>query len=373
MARFKIGKRWVGDGEPTYFIADISANHDGKLDRALELIRLAKEAGADGAKFQHFRAPKIVSRQGFESMGSPLSHQAGWKKSVFQVYQEAALPWDWTPQLKARCEQVGIDFFSAPYDMEAVEMLSPHVPVWKIGSGDVTWPEILEKIASQGQPVILATGAATMEDVRRAVKIFEAKGRDLCVMQCNTNYTGSAANFDHLNLNVLQTYRKEFPWAVLGLSDHTRGPSAVLGAVALGARMIERHFTDDTRREGPDHPFSTPPKEWREMVDRTRELERALGSAEKSVSGNEQETVVVQRRCLRAARDLPAGHRIRKEDAEALRPSPQEAIQPYELERLLGSALRSPMKEGEHFIWKNINKIGVNDEESVCGDKRSHR
>ncbi len=356
MARFKIGKRWVGDGEPTYFVADISANHDGRLERALELIRLAKEAGADGAKFQHFRASKIVSRHGFESLGRQLSHQSSWKKNVYQVYEEASLPWEWTPKLKACCGEVGIDFFSAPYDLEAVEMLSPHVPVWKIGSGDVTWPEILEKIASQGQPVILATGASSLEEVRRAVRIILNHDRDLGLMQCNTNYTGSPDNFDHLHLNVLQTYRKEFPEAVLGLSDHTRGPSAILGAVALGARIIERHFTDDNRREGPDHPFSTTPKEWREMVDRTRELERSLGGSEKTVAENEQETVVVQRRCLRAARDLPAGHLLRREEIEALRPSPPAAVQPYELEELIGSFVVSPMQAGEDFTWAKVRR-----------------
>ena len=126
-------------------------------------------------------------------------------------------------------------------------------------------------------------------------------------MQCNTNYTGSIENFRHIHLNVLRTYRALFPDAVLGLSCHTPGHATVLGAVALGARVVEKHFTDDTRRDGPDHAFSMTPATWREMVDRTRELEYALGSAEKNVCGNEQETVVVQRRCLRAARDLAAG------------------------------------------------------------------
>ena len=358
MARFKIADRWVGDGEPAYFIADISANHDGKLERALELIRLAKESGADGAKFQHFRAPKIVSRQGFESMRQQLSHQAAWKKSVYQVYEEASLPWEWTDQLKAACRKAGIDFFSAPYDLEAVDMLSPHVPVWKIGSGDVSWPEILEKIASQGQPVLLATGASSLEDVRWAAQIILQKNPNLALLQCNTNYTGKPENLDHIHLNVLKTYREMFPQVVLGLSDHTRGPATVLGAVALGARVIEKHFTDDNRREGPDHPFSTTPPEWREMVDRTRELERALGSSEKFVAENERETVVLQRRCLRAARDLPAGHQVRKEDIEALRPSPADAVQPQELELLVGSALTAVMKAGEHFTWTKTERAG---------------
>lgn len=356
MPKFKIGERWVGDGHPTYFIADISANHDGQFSRAIELIRLAKQAGADGAKFQHFRAPKIVSKQGFEAMGTQRSHQASWKKSVYQVYEEASLPWEWTQKLRAACQEAGIDFFSAPYDLEAVDMLTAHVPVWKVGSGDVTWPEILDKIAAQGQPVLLATGASTLKDVERAVRIILKRNPHLAVMQCNTNYTGRPENFDHVHLNVLKTYREKFPNVVLGLSDHTRGLATVMGAVVLGARVIEKHFTDDSSREGPDHLFSTTPDEWREMVLRTRELERALGGTEKFVADNEKGTVIVQRRCLRAARNLSEGHRISREDIDVLRPAPADSIPPYEMDRILGSRLQMPMKTGEHFTWLKLRE-----------------
>src|SRR5688572_25388173 len=145
----KVGNRTIGLNHPTYFIADISANHDGDLARAKLLIRLAKESGADAAKFQHFLAERIVSDRGFKNLGTQQSHQARWKKSVFEVYQDASLPRSWTPELHAYARQVGIDFFSAPYDLEAVDHLDPYSPAYKIGSGDITWPEILEKIASK--------------------------------------------------------------------------------------------------------------------------------------------------------------------------------------------------------------------------------
>ena len=141
-----------------------------------------------------------------------------------------------------------------------------------------------------------------MEEVQRAVDEILRINPQLVLMQCNTNYTASLDNFRHINLRVLRTYAELFPSAVLGLSDHTPGHATVLGSVALGARVIEKHFTDDNRREGPDHPFSMNPQSWREMVERTRELENALGSTQKFVADNEQETVVVQRRCLRATR-----------------------------------------------------------------------
>src|ERR1041385_8769034 len=152
MAILKIGKRSVGEGSPTYFIADISANHDGELERAKALVHLAAKSGADAAKFQNFRAAKIVSERGFAAIADNASHQSKWKKSVFQVYQEASLPWEWTPALKEECRKAKIDYFSAPYDLEAVDMLDPHMAMYKIGSGDITWPEILRKIASKGKP-----------------------------------------------------------------------------------------------------------------------------------------------------------------------------------------------------------------------------
>lgn len=351
MPRVRIGKRWVGDGESTFFIADISANHDGDLDRAKMLIQLCAEAGADAAKFQNFRAPKIVSRLGFESMGRPLSHQATWKKSVYEVYQDATLPWEWTKTLKGECDRVGIGYFSTPYDFEAVDMLDSYVPCFKIGSGDITWTEMLLKVASKKKPVILSTGASDFTDVRRAVDTILAINPELVLLQCNTNYTARLENFRHIHLNVLRTYRQAFPNVVLGLSDHTRGHSTVLGAIAFGARVVEKHFTDDPTRPGPDHPFSMTPETWREMVDRSRELEFALGDAEKRVADNERETVILQRRCLRASRDLKAGALLTREDIDVLRPAPRDAIFPYDVEQVLGKRLTVDVPVGEYIRW----------------------
>jgi sialic acid synthase SpsE len=351
MTRFRIGDRWVGGAEPTYFIADISANHDGDLERAKALIHLAADAGADAAKFQNFRAATIVSEHGFDSLGTKFSHQAQWRKSVYQTYQDASLPWDWTPILKAECDRAGIDYFSTPYDLETVDMLAPFVPVFKIGSGDITWPEILLKIASAEKPVILATGASTIGDVQRAVHILQSVGSGLALMQCNTNYTGSIENFKSIHLNVLRGYRELFPDVVLGLSDHTRGHSTALGAVALGARVIEKHFTDDVGREGPDHPFSMTPHTWREMVARTRELELALGDADKRVADNEYDTVVLQRRCLRAATELEVGRAVTRHDIDVLRPAPADAIPPYEMNGVIGRRLRVSLRRGDYLRW----------------------
>ncbi len=353
MPRIEIGGRVVGDAEPTYFIADIAANHDGDLDRAAELIRLAADAGADAAKFQHFRAPRIVSKFGFET-GPQLSHQSKWKRSVFEVYQAASVPWEWTPTLKGACDAAGIHFFSSPYDLEAVDMLDEYVPAYKVGSGDITWIEALQHIARKGKPVLLATGASDLGEVQRAVDTILEITHQLLLMQCNTNYTGSVENFRFVKLNVLRTFASMYPNLVLGLSDHTPGHAAVLGAVTLGARAIEKHFTDDRRREGPDHLFSLDPAGWRDMVDRTRELEYALGDGNKIVEPNEADTVVIQRRCLRAARDLPAGTTLAAGDLEALRPAPRDAIFPYQQNLAIGRKLLRDVQQGDYPKWTDL-------------------
>lgn len=356
MSEIKIKDKTVGGDHPTYFIADISANHDGDLERAKELIHLAAEMGADAAKFQNFRAPEIVSDYGFRSMNDQVSHQAKWNKSVIEVYEAASIPFEWSSELGEECDEAGIHYFSSPYDFEAVDELEHFFPAIKIGSGDITWLEIIERIASKGKPVLLATGASDIGDVQRAVDTILAINQDLVLMQCNTNYTASPGNFDHIHLNVLKTYRAMYPEIVLGLSDHTLGHATVLGAVALGARVVEKHFTDDTEREGPDHPFSMDPSSWRDMVDRTRELERAMGSGSKHVADNEQDTVVIQRRCLRAARDLRVGETLLREMISVLRPAMVGAIQPYEVAEVVGEVVLEDIPAGEALRWTMLGR-----------------
>lgn len=345
----------VGDESPTYFVADIAANHDGDLGRAKELIHLAAAAGANAAKFQHFTADTIVSNRGFQDIGMQLSHQARWGKSVFEVYQDASVDSSWTPVLQQTCDEAGITFFTAPYSLELVDAVDPYVSAFKVGSGDVTWLEIIRNMARHGKPVLLATGASSLDEVCLAVETVLSETPELVLMQCNTNYTGSRENLRYVNLNVLRTYRVLYPSVVLGLSDHTPGDTSVLGAVALGARVIEKHFTDDTSRAGPDHVFSMDPIQWREMVDRTRELESALGSPVKRVEENERETVIIQRRSICAARALSAGTRLAREDLALLRPCPADAVEPSQLDRVVGATLARSLEPGEHVRWKDLD------------------
>jgi len=348
------GKK-VGDCHPTYFIADIAANHDGDLARAKDLIHMAKAAGADAAKFQHFKADTIVSDVGFRALGTKESHQKKWEKSVFDVYNDASIDLGWTPILKETCDKAGIAFFTSPYAFDLVDHIDPFVPAYKIGSGDITWIDLIRHIASKGKPYILASGASTMDEVNLAVQVALSINPQLVLLQCNTNYTGDLQNFRYVQLNVLRCYRAMYPDMVLGLSDHTPGHACVLGAVALGARMVEKHFTDDRSRTGPDHAFSMDPTTWGEMVNRTRELEYALGNGIKRVEENERQTVVVQRRALRTTADFAAGHLLTSSDVVPLRPCPVDAIAPSRIDLLIGKTLRHFKKKGEHLSASDID------------------
>jgi sialic acid synthase SpsE len=350
----QLGSKWVNDNE-LYFVADIGANHDGSLEKAIKLIKLAKESGADAAKFQNFQAGKIVSQLGFEKLKGQLAHQSKWKKSVFEVYQNASINKDWTKILKEECDNVGIDYFTSPYDFESVDLVDPFVDLYKIGSGDLSWHEIVEYILAKKKPVLIATGASSDEEVQRIMELALSKSDKLVLMQCNTNYTGKSENFDYINLNVLNQFAKQYPNTMLGLSDHTSGYATTLGAITLGARVIEKHFTDDNDQEGPDHGFAMNPESWRDMVDRSYELLRSLGDGMKVVEKNEITSQMVQRRCVRAFTDIKKGQKIVRSDLIVLRPIPSDGIEPHKIDIVVGKIANSDIKSGDHVQWDKID------------------
>ena len=354
MLKFKIGKKIISNNHPTYFIADIAANHDGDLKKAKKLIYLCAEAGADAAKFQHFSAGTIVSDYGFKSLKEKKSHQKTWKKSVFEVYKDASINLSWTLELKKTCKKAGIDFFSSPYSFEMVDHLEPYVPAYKIGSGDITWLSIIKHIAKKNRPVILASGASNLTEVKNAIKTIQKYNKKIVLMQCNTNYTASLENLKFINLRVLEKYKEYFPNVILGLSDHTHGHSTVLGSVALGARVIEKHFTDNNNRIGPDHKFSMNPKTWREMVDATRELEHAIGDGYKKVEKNEKDSQIVQRRSIRLIKNLEKNQRINKNNLIFLRPCPIDSYPIYKYKNIIGKKIKRNIKSGDYIKKSDI-------------------
>ena len=354
MKTIRIGKNIISPNNRPFFIADVGANHDGDLKRAYKLILLAKESGADAVKFQNFKADKIVSKLGFESLGGQLSHQKSWKKSVYEVYEDASIKTSWTHLLKTKCDEIGIEYMTSPYDFDSVDLVDECLNAYKIGSGDITWIEIIEYIAKKKKPILLATGAADFNEVKIAVdKITEFNG-DLVIMQCNTNYTGNIENIKYSNLNVLNTYKLEFPNAVIGLSDHTPGHLTVLGAIALGARVIEKHFTDDNLRVGPDHFFAMNPTTWKEMVYQSNLLFEALGDGVKKIEANEIESSIVQKRALYLNQDLKENSIIGINDLKALRPITKGAISPAEIDNVVGKRVKISKFKDEVLLWEDI-------------------
>ena len=354
MRYLKIGKKKISLKHPTYFIADIGANHDGSIIRAKKLIKLAKFAGADAAKFQHFAAKTIVSDKGFKKIKSDSTHQKKWKKSVFEVYKSASINSNWTKILKIYCDKLGIEFMTSPYSLEILNEINPFVKAIKIGSGDITWIDIIKEIAKKKKEGLLATGASTLPEVDKAIKEYLKFNKSLVLMQCNTNYTGDKKNINFVNLNVLKQFKKKYPHLILGLSDHTFGHASVVGAVTLGARVIEKHFTDDNKRTGPDHFFAMNPDSWKEMVETTREVEAALGDGYKKVEKNELATIVVQRRSIRVNKNLKKGTIIKANMLTYLRPCPKNALEPSKKTLILNKKLKKNLSTEDIIELRDV-------------------
>lgn len=353
MSRFnkeiKIGDKIIGLNHPTYFIAEIGANFDGSIEKAKQLIDAAKAAGADCAKFQTFSTPRIVSEGGFSHMQLKGVH-GSWGRTVSEVFKDAEFPIAWHKEIASYCKSIGIDFSTSPYFKEAVDLcVELDVPFIKIGSGDITWHEMLEYIASKGKPVMLATGDATMAEIDEAVRVIEKTGnKNLVLMQCITNYP---SKIDSANVNVLKTYQNAFD-VLTGYSDHSPGHVVALASTVIGGRVIEKHFTLDKTATGPDHPHSMEPHDFKFMVDSIREVERAMGSTCKEVVEEEGETVFVQRRCLYAARDLKKGQTISEEDIDVLRPA--LGIPPKYKSVIIGKTVNKDIAKGQPLFWDNF-------------------
>lgn len=345
----KIGSRLIGEKYPTYFIAEIGANFDGDIEKAKRLVDAAKKAGADCAKFQSFTADTLVSEGGFQRMQLHGVH-GSWGRKVSDVMREAEFPLDWHYEVAEYCKEIGIDFNTAPYFKKAVDLcVDLDIPFIKIGSGDITWLEMIEYIANTQKPIFLATGDATLSEIDEAVRTIKSTGnRNLVLMQCITNYP---SKIDSANVNVLKTYQSAFD-VLTGYSDHSPGHVVALASVVLGGRVIEKHFTLDRKAKGPDHPHSMEPKDFKFMVDSIREVERAMGSTCKEVVEEESETVFVQRRCLYASRDLKKGQTITEKDITVLRPA--LGIQPKFKETVIGKTVSQDVEAGQPLFWENF-------------------
>lgn len=346
----KIGQRLVGEGQQTFFIADIGANFDSSLEKAKKLALAAKEAGADVVKFQSFLADKIISGPSFAKIQLKGIH-GSWPKPVNEIFRDVEFPREWHKELMDYCKEIGVTFSSSPYDFKVVDLLNEiGVDFFKIGSGEITWPEMLKYIAKKGKPMILSTGDSTLAEIDEAVRIIESTGNnDLILLQCITNYPSKV---ESANINVLKTYQTAFD-IITGYSDHSPGDIVALGAVALGAKVIEKHFTLNKKDKGPDHPHSMEPWEFKQMVKRVRLLERALGSTRKEVVEEESETVIVQRRSLHTKREIKKGEIIKEEDIIELRPA--IGILPKYKNIVVGRRTKLNIGKYEAIRWEDLD------------------
>jgi len=359
MSKIKIGDRNIGAGNPVYIIAEAGSNFDNDFDRAKHLAKLAKEVGANAYKIQNFLAPKIISKKGFQNL--QVSFQAGWDQPVCEVYKKAEFPREWLKKLSEYCRKIGIDFLSSPYDLEAVDLLEElNIPAYKIGSGEIDNLEFLEYVARLNKPIILSCGATTLKEIKNAVSaIRNTNNNQIILLQCVTNYPSPIAD---ANIRAMTTLKEKFGVEV-GYSDHTVGKEGggddplygitiPLAAVALGATVIEKHFTDDRIRKGPDHPYAMDTKGFKKMVEGIRTLEKALGDGVKRIMSSEKETVIIQRRGIYADRNIEKGQKISRNMVEFLRPA--IGLRPPEINKILSRVAKHKILVGEPITLDDI-------------------
>lgn len=315
MRSLRIGNKLVGGKHPCYIIAEIGSNFDGSITKAKKLIKLAKQSGADCAKFQSFLTKELLSPTGFKDK---VTFQAKWNKPVWNVYEDAEFPRKWYKELSSYAKNVGIHFMSTPYDYAAVDIFEENkTPAYKIGSGDITYLEFLKYIAKKRKTILLPTGASTISEIRDAINVIKKEGNNnIILLQSITQYPSP---IEDANIKAMVTLKEKFGYNI-GYSDHSKGILVPIASVALGACVIEKHFTDNKKNIGPDHPHSLTPIEFSQMVSGIREVEMALGSSHKKVVTSEKDTRIIQRRSIFTITSVKKGEKLNKNNIDCLRP-----------------------------------------------------
>jgi N,N'-diacetyllegionaminate synthase len=328
VSTIKIGRRVVGPGHPVYIIAEAGVNHNGSFQTAVKLAETAKECGADAVKFQTFKADKLVSRHA----AAAAYQRAGGYDSQLDMLRRLELSFSDFGRLKDRCDRMGLDFLSTPFDEDSLDFLVKlGVKAVKIGSGDLTNNSLLAMAARSGRPLILSTGMATDAEIRSSLRQAGTCKGGVCLLHCVSLYPAPP---EEVNLRAVTTLRNTFKLPV-GFSDHTTGIAASIGAVALGACLIERHFTLDANSKGPDHKASLEPRVLKEMIDNIHELEKAmLGSGEKVPGRDESDMRKYARRSIVAAAAIPRGTVMTRDNLALKRPG--TGLPPACVAKLLG-------------------------------------
>jgi N,N'-diacetyllegionaminate synthase len=335
-------------------IAEAGVNHNGQLDYALELIRKAAEAGADIVKFQTFKAGKLVSRSAKKAAYQSANMKDG-DDSQFRMLQNLEIPQDWYPVLMDECKRCQIEFLSTPFDEESADFLETlNTPLFKIPSGELTNKPFLVHLAKKNKPIILSTGMADMNEIKAALDVILANGlpkEKLSLLHCNTEYP---TPFEDVNLLAMNHIQRE-TGVMVGYSDHTKGIEVPVAAVALGAKVIEKHFTLDRNFPGPDHAASLEPDELKAMVQAIRNIEKAIsGSGIKQPSESEKPNIPVARKSLHLSEELKEGEVLTAEHLIALRPG--DGISPMDIEKVIGKRVNRFIEAGTKLEWQHIEE-----------------
>lgn len=341
------------------FIGDIGANHDGKLERAKELIKLAKEAGLTAVKFQLWDTEKFINKKAFSLLKFD-SHQSKWKDGVYETYKKYQLPKEWIPELSKYCQENNIEFLCTAYDKESLDLIDPYVKMHKVGSGEINNYPFLIEIAKKNKPLILSTGATFLNEVIIAVNQIIQINPMIILMQCVTNYENKKDNDNFQCINVLKIYKTLFPDFAIGISSHSKNNKDILAGVCLGAKFFEKHFTD-TNSESPDNDFALNPMEWKYLISEVNDMQKILGNTFKEIMPNEQITRIIQRKCLYATKDLDIGHIITENDIIAMRPAMLDGINP-DYRFIIGKRINKKLKKDD---WLKISDFDIKDFSNV--------
>lgn len=343
----RINGRTIGRGHPAYIIAEMSANHGHDFDRAVRILEAARDAGADAVKLQTYTPETLTidcDNEWFCISGTMWDG-----RTLFDLYGEAYTPWEWQPRLKEAAERMGLDLFSSPFDATAVDFLEQMgVPAHKIASFESVDLPLLRKVAATGKPIIMSTGMATLAEIDEAVRtIREAGGEELALLKCTSAYPAPA---EEANLRTIPHLAEAFGVAA-GLSDHTLDVAVPVTAVALGACIIEKHFTLSRSEPGPDNAFSLEPAEFRQMVDAVRTAEKALGQVHYGVSKREAGSRVF-RRSLFVVEDVRAGERFTARNVRVIRPG--YGLHTRHLEEVVGRCATRDVARGTPLAWELV-------------------
>ena len=341
--KVKIGKRWIGEGEPCYIIAEAGSNHNGSLEQAKKLIDAAAEAKADAVKFQIYKAENLYSKYTPE-----FSYLKG--KNTYELIKSIETPREWVKELAGYCEDRNITFLASAFDFEAVDILDKYVPAFKIASFEIVDLELLKYAAGKGKPIILSTGMANLGEIEDAINAIKSVGNnDIILLHCNSLYPTPV---EVVNLKALDAMKTAFK-VPIGFSDHTLGIHITLAAAAMGARVIEKHFTLDRNLAGPDHSFAIEPAELKEMVRGIREVEKAKGNGIKKKSEQESEEMYIKaRRSIHARVDISKGIRITRDMLIVKRPG--YGIKPKFIDMVVGRETKKDINEDEWILWEMV-------------------